>query len=257
MKNKFKAFAAHLGISLVIFIAILYVIIFHWYPPPFFTTDGGWQGIKIIAAVDLVLGPVLTFIVYKKGKASLKFDLSVIALIQTSALAWGLWVVHHERPYAAVFSEDYMITLLANDIENRFDDNRLQKFGGRTPLWIYSDYPEDPEKMQKLRIESINIQRNLHMFDEYYRVFDDYAKEKMRRKGADIASWVEDKPEDKKRLNEFLDEHAELEGKMLFYPWRARHEWYFIVLHKESFEYIGLLNILPPVDGSVIKPIEQ
>ncbi|MEJ2399037.1 MAG: hypothetical protein P8Z67_12590, partial [Gammaproteobacteria bacterium] len=100
--TKLKAFASHLGISFLIFLIILYFIIFKWYPFPFFSTDGGWQGIRIIIGVDLVLGPLLTLIVFKPGKPGLKFDLSVIAIMQAGALAWGIWTVHHQRPIAAV-----------------------------------------------------------------------------------------------------------------------------------------------------------
>ena len=75
--NRFGAFAVHLGISLIIFIILGYLILFHWYPDFFFTSDGGWQGIRIVAFVDLVLGPVLTLVVFnnKKPKAELRRDL--------------------------------------------------------------------------------------------------------------------------------------------------------------------------------------
>ena len=49
--NRFGAFAVHLGISLVIFIILGYLILFHWYPDFFFASDGGWQGIRIVAFV--------------------------------------------------------------------------------------------------------------------------------------------------------------------------------------------------------------
>lgn len=102
--NRFGAFAIHLGISLVIFAVLGYLIVFQWYPDFFFTSDGGWQGIRIVALVDLVLGPTLTLVVYKKGKPSLKFDLTVIALLQTACLIAGVYVVWSERPVAMVFS---------------------------------------------------------------------------------------------------------------------------------------------------------
>ena len=72
--SRIKAFLIHLGISAVIFFILLYLIIFHWYPGFLFTADGGWQGVRIIAAVDLVLGPLLTLVVYKAGKPSLKME---------------------------------------------------------------------------------------------------------------------------------------------------------------------------------------
>ena len=70
--SRFSAFAIHLLISFVIFIAITYLVVFKWYPDIFFDTDGGWRGMRIIIAVDLVLGPLLTLVVFKAGKPGLK-----------------------------------------------------------------------------------------------------------------------------------------------------------------------------------------
>ncbi len=65
---KVKASSIHLALSFLIFVVILYFILFEWYPEPFFTAQGGWLGIKIMAFVDLVLGPALTFIVFNHLK---------------------------------------------------------------------------------------------------------------------------------------------------------------------------------------------
>jgi len=56
-QNRWQAFLIHLGISTVIFLILLYFIVFHWYPHPFFAKGGGWQGVRLITGVDLVLGP--------------------------------------------------------------------------------------------------------------------------------------------------------------------------------------------------------
>ncbi|HEY9033325.1 MAG TPA: hypothetical protein VIN71_05245 [Pseudomonadales bacterium] len=63
-------------------------------------------GIKILAAVDMVLGPLLTFLVYRPGKKGLKLDLAVIALCQFAALAYGLHSIHASRPTYLVFYGD-------------------------------------------------------------------------------------------------------------------------------------------------------
>ena len=79
LAGRIKAFLIHLGISLVILFVLLYLLVFVWYPPPLFAADGGMQGLKIILGVDLVLGPLLTLMVYNpaKGWKRLKFDLWV------------------------------------------------------------------------------------------------------------------------------------------------------------------------------------
>ena len=66
----------------------------------------------ILIGVDLVLGPLLTLIVYKQGKPGLKFDLSFIAAVQVAALIYGSYTLHSERPHFLVFAID-RVTLVA------------------------------------------------------------------------------------------------------------------------------------------------
>ena len=70
--TRIGAFLIHLGVSFAIFLALASLVVFVWYPDFFFSTDGGWQGMRIIIAVDLVLGPTLTLIVFKPGMPGLK-----------------------------------------------------------------------------------------------------------------------------------------------------------------------------------------
>jgi len=100
MPKKLKASGIHFAISSFIFLVILYFILFHWYPFPFFDTDGGWQGIRLIIAVDLVLGPLLTLMIFNPSKKIKEkiFDLSCIALVQCIVLAWGVYTVYDQRP---------------------------------------------------------------------------------------------------------------------------------------------------------------
>ncbi len=98
-----QAFLTHLAVSSVIFLVMLYIIVMHWYPSFFLTLDGGVRGIATIFFVDVVLGPGLTLLVFKPGKPSLRFDMSVIILLQCLALAWGVGKVYEDRSSAAVF----------------------------------------------------------------------------------------------------------------------------------------------------------
>ena len=98
-----QAFFTHFGVSSIIFLVLSYLIIFHWYPEFYFTLDGGQRAIATIFFVDVVLGPGLTLLVFKPGKKSLKFDMSVILVVQLSALIWGVHNVYTERSATTVF----------------------------------------------------------------------------------------------------------------------------------------------------------
>ena len=81
--------------SLAIFAALAYLVVEIWYPDFFFLTDGGWQGLRLLLGVDLVLGPLLTLIVYRNGKPGLRMDLTMIGIVQASCLAAGVWLNHY------------------------------------------------------------------------------------------------------------------------------------------------------------------
>ena len=101
--TKPRAFAIHLIASAAVILAFFCVMFFVWYPAPYFETDGGWKVLRILAGVDVVLGPLLTLIVFKPGKPSLKFDMSCIVLAQLSALIYGGTIIYQQRPAFVVF----------------------------------------------------------------------------------------------------------------------------------------------------------
>ncbi|MBM95605.1 MAG: hypothetical protein CMI09_07140 [Oceanospirillaceae bacterium] len=103
--NRYQAFGIHFGISLMIFIGLVTMVLFVWYPGVLREVDSSWQqALIMIAGVDLVLGPLLTLIVFNPAKKSLKMDLSIIAIAQIAALIAGTYTVHQARPVALYVS---------------------------------------------------------------------------------------------------------------------------------------------------------
>jgi hypothetical protein len=112
--NRYQAFASHMVISLVIFFILLVFITQIWYPGILFDAGNGWKAIGLIVGVDLILGPILTLIVFNPKKSSLIFDLSVIALLQIAALSYGAWTIYQTRPIALAFINTSFVTIFAN-----------------------------------------------------------------------------------------------------------------------------------------------
>ena len=107
LRAKLKALAAHLSISVLLVGIALWLMLRHWFPAPLFATDGGGVGLKLLLLVDLVLGPLLTFVVFNPTKARrlMVLDLSVIAALQLAAYGAGLWSIHSVRVQAVAFHE--------------------------------------------------------------------------------------------------------------------------------------------------------
>ena len=138
---KLKAAFIHLSLSLLVFIVILYVIFFDWYPEPFFTAQGGWQGIRLMALIDLVLGPSLTLIVFNhlKSRKEIALDLSIIALVQICALAWGGYQVYTQRPIALVFWNGAFYTTTQDDyLSQGINIPDFSQYSHHIPPLVYS-----------------------------------------------------------------------------------------------------------------------
>ena len=117
MMNRWKACGIHLLISILVVGSILLALLFTWYPPAIMGISKADQLIYLLAGVDVVIGPMLTLIVFKIGKPSLKFDLSVIALLQICALSFGLYTIWQSRPVFMVAADDRFYLVFANEID--------------------------------------------------------------------------------------------------------------------------------------------
>jgi len=139
-QDKLKAFAIHLAISLILVLSTYVVIHFLWYPAPLFKATDAGKILVMILIVDLILGPLLTLVVYKKHKKTLKMDLTIIALIQLSALSYGLYSVYEARPVFIAYVVDRFDLVRANDIlEVDEQIHHLPKLG---PEYTYVDLME-------------------------------------------------------------------------------------------------------------------
>lgn len=248
-----QAILSHLALSFGIFIIVLYFIVFHWYPTPFFTTDGGWQGVRLIAAVDLVLGPVLTFIIFKPGKKGLKSDIIIIAVIQFTALLSGLYVVHNERPVARIFQDGVFHIVTAYDMNTRnisIDDLEKYRFGDA--IAIYLDLPDDFIAFEKLQRESAKKQEALFLNTSLYKKIDDKAIKKMRLYSIDIERFIKNFYDEKalKAFYKFINKYNAKVDDFLYIGLHSRYKHAVIVLDPKSLKFIGVVPIIykPEVD---------
>ncbi|MCP4766325.1 MAG: hypothetical protein GY875_08630 [Gammaproteobacteria bacterium] len=157
--TKLKATAVHLGMSVAVFIYLAYQIYFNWYPEPYFSIDGGWQGIRLVGAVDLVLGPLITFLIFdlRKSRKEILFDLLVIVTIQIGALAYGVYATYSQKPIAIVVIDQFVIsTTMEHYGESLSSASELAGFSDEKPPIVYSDFPLDREGIdvvQRIKLE--------------------------------------------------------------------------------------------------------
>lgn len=169
-KNRWQAFGVHLLVSLALFISMCTIIVVFWYPGVLFTTEGGWQGVRLIAGIDFIIGPTLTLLIYKPGKKGLKFDLTVIGIMQCICITYGMHVVSYSRPAVVGYGDSvfYTIPLLRFDSRN-IDISNNPLLQQRMPVWVNIRMPEDKQERVKLRIERLwkGIETSTDLYEPY------------------------------------------------------------------------------------------
>ncbi len=125
LRDKLKAFFIHFFVSLFIVSVVAVLVFYVWYPAPFHSLFEVSSVFGLLVMVDVILGPLCTFIVYKKYKKTLKMDLTVIFVIQIMALIFGVKSIAEARPAWLVYQSEILYAVSPSIMVN--DDDEHQK----------------------------------------------------------------------------------------------------------------------------------
>jgi len=238
--SRWHAFLIHLGISLSIFGVLAYLVAKVWYPDFFFQTDGGWQGLRLLLGVDLVLGPLLTLVVFRAGKPGLRFDLTVIGILQSACLVAGVWIVHGERPLAIVYIDGSFYSVTAQsfkEVDEPVPD--LSALPGPYPKWASVELPQDFAEQSTVRGNMLRAQRMLSTLSDRYVPFDvTQVDDREARPVEEIA----DQDRDSNALPMWLTEHGGSVDDYRFFPFGGRYVYSYLGFDTKSHRFVGLLG---------------
>ena len=241
--TRFKAFGIHLGISLAIVAFVLGLLVFIWYPWPLFDLEGGWQGIRLVALVDVVLGPALTLILFKAGKPGLKFDISLVVMMQISALVYGMWNLYDARPVLLVHADDHFRPL-SRTLLAQWDDSGavLQTWERVTPQQVRVDLPSDPVAFADLFQQIRDRPGGLHGLADRYQPLHDGWHE-MLNDAILIEPYVSLESDWEQRLAVFIKTLDRAVDELAFFPYIGRRERAFLVFDRKTGGIVGVLDI--------------
>lgn len=156
--NKLKFAGLHLLISASIVITFLFFSYTFWYGNIYYDISGAWVPSKMLLMIDVILGPLLSFIIYKKGKKNLKVDLFIIGLIQIFAFIYGAYTLFLGKPSLVVLKQNTFEII----IEKEVDKEKINHFAG-TPTWLsrpqYGYIPEEElSQFQSALVQQEHIQ---------------------------------------------------------------------------------------------------
>ncbi|MDH3644192.1 MAG: hypothetical protein OES38_18950 [Gammaproteobacteria bacterium] len=244
--NRVGAFLIHLGISLVIFAGLAYLLVYVWYPDFFFTSDGGWEGMRIIIGVDLVLGPALTLLVFRKGKRGLKLDLTMIGLFQAACLVAGTFVVYTERPLSMIYVDGQFFSMSSHAYADYgVDVPDMSSFPGQLPKWLSIELPEDLGEEVALRKQALQTQRPLRTLVDRYMPFSPDQLD--LENDAFSIDELQDRDQETKQIPIWLAENGGALEDYAFFPFGTRYEYIFIGVDRRDGQVKGLLKTPAPL----------
>ncbi len=246
--SRYTAAFYHFLISFVVFIFLAYLVLFEWHPGFFYTIDGGWEGMRIIIGVDLVLGPLLTLVVFKAGKPGLKFDLAAIGTFQAACLVAGMFVVYSERPLFFVYYDQHFYSS-SQDTYSRYGQPipETSIYGSKTPVPVIAKVPEDPLEEASLRELLYQDQLPLWVYPRTYTplegeelagILDEaYAIEHIRERDVN------------NNLDAWIEKHGGNVDDYAFFPVHSRYRDPFIGIRKSDLSLVDILEVPAPMGG--------
>ena len=241
------AVAIHLGATLLIAGFAATLVFGVWYPYPYRSISGGLELFALVVGVDLVIGPMLTAVVFNpaKTRAHLKRDLSVIVVLQACFLAYGVHTVFAARPVYMVHEVDRFRVVSAADLDP--EDlalaadpyKRLPLFGPKLIGTRVSEPGPEQLKSLMLALEGKDISRR----PSYYREYQ-LSRADVLSRARSISSLFEKFPDRQDDLHVAIASTGRGEGKLRYLPLVARQQWVAFV-DEQTAEILGYA----PFDG--------
>lgn len=242
MSKRLKFFLNHLSISFLIAVLVVGIVFFIWYPSPLAKAAGVTHIFLMLIIIDVIVGPILGFLVYKEGKKTLKFDLTIIILLQISALSYGIYSIAQGRPAWLVFYADHIELVRKNElILDRADQvhDQYKEVSWFKPQYVAIKPSKDIAQHNKdMFIEVIGGISPAQLPERYMPLSQ--ANEKIKQKVQDL-----------ELLNQYNDK-ALVEKTLANYPYanaylplKASMVDMVVLLNKETAEIIQIVDLRP------------
>lgn len=246
--TRWKAAAIHLGICTLIALAVFACMALLWYPQPYFEAVGGAKLALTIIGVDVVIGPLITLVVYNPKKKSLRFDLAVVAFLQMGALFYGIHVVYAARPVYVVFNVDRFDVVAANELVpddwQALAPDEFKTLPLTGPRLVAADLPYDPKERETLFFTAVRAGVDLANFPQYYHPYHERAAAVIA-KAKPLAELREKRPESEVDLTRVVKTLGQGWDDLAFLPVHARKQDLTAIIDRRNGNVVKVLPIDP------------
>ena len=242
---RLKIALRNLYISQAIILLFLLFAYFVWFPYSFSRLGGFNKTALMLIFVDLVLGPLLVFIVYKKDKKHLTFDINVLLAIQLAAFLWGAYSLYLKHPAYAVFTVDRFTLTNVSSLYPQQPLTKQLKTSLFFPELVVAELPVDIKERKALLFEVLlKGMPDIDRRPQYYEPFEQHADSVLSK--SIPAKQLFFDGERKQQLAIFLKNHGGEVNDYAFYPLRGNNKKDMIwVFNRKTAKPVGIIDSDP------------
>jgi len=241
--TRYKAFAIHLALSALLAAGTFVCMSILWYPSPLLTVVGGADIFFLLLAVDVVLGPVMTLMVFDIKKKSLRFDLAVVATVQLAALCYGLLTLLQGRPVFVAALGHRFDVVQANEVTEEdlaASQRPLPRWG---PIWVGTKAPTDSKEREAVLFSAL-AGRDLGHRPQYHVPLQSM-RDDMLKASKSIAELRMRNTSQDKEITAWLGRHGRTDDSIVYQGLKARSQDMAVILDAKTAEVIGIAPFKP------------
>ena len=242
--------AKHLAASALIAAFCAALVFGLWYPYPYSELASGRELFALLTSVDIVAGPLLTFIVYnpQKPRRELWRDIGTVVVLQLAALGYGLHIVAEARPVFLAFEGDLFRVVAVPDIDSASlaqaptGMSQLSWTGPRT-IGVKLLGSNDPEYPQSILLAMQGVHP---AFRPERWVHYDVQRQQVIRRSKPLSELKRKRPEQSSLIDEAVREKGLIETDLGYLPLVSSHhtDWIVVIDLKD-----GSPRLYLPIDG--------
>lgn len=249
MPARVNAFGLHLLFSAGVAVFSAAVVFWVWYPGVLAFVCGVQDIFLLLLAVDVILGPVITLIIFNQKKKELKRDLMFVVFVQLIAILYGLHAVYIARPVYIAFTLAQFDVVSANEISSEHRAEAKYPEYQSLPLWgpkiIAAPLPEDIKKREELVIGAImGSSADVQQMPLYYLPYESQKNQVLKSMQPLDRLKLYNK-DDHEKVDELIKKYIALNAEVGYLPVKGKVNDVVAVVSSATGEVIEMVELTP------------
>ena len=239
---RIKIALRNLYISQALILFFLFYAYLTWYPYSFSQLGGFKKTAATLLLVDLVLGPLLVFIIFKEGKKYLKFDINVLLLIQIIAFIYGAYALFLQHPAYVVFHKNQFKLINVSHLypsQPWFKQLKTSFFS--SPKLVITQFPNNTTEQLQLALDiDINGKPDIERRPELFKPIENHLNDILTRS---ISLDVLSLSTDIKQIQALINKNGGTINDYAFFPLSGNNKRQFIwALNRNTGKPVGIID---------------